>query len=184
LSQSYQVEWDGGSGSNLEREGDLRPSSSGDAQYNSVEELVRAGFRKTGTGGNGWTEYYENRAGKEARVEYGPQPHQVQSIMVSGGDAEYVGPGPRRDEIERKIAEAIRRGDWEEERRLREQLGEAGRITNPQRDAKTRFMFKAVDRSGKSHTFSVMAEDNYEAEKLADAYAQRNDWTDTEEVDT
>jgi hypothetical protein len=55
-----------------------------DAKYGTLEQLAKAGFKKTSTGSNGWTEYWTNKkTGEEYKVEYGPQPHQIQSITAA-----------------------------------------------------------------------------------------------------
>jgi hypothetical protein len=65
----------------------MKDSARGDKTKDApqtVEELKRLGFKRSASGSLGWTEYYENEAGEEYKVEYGPQPGMVQSIEKVG----------------------------------------------------------------------------------------------------
>ena len=53
--------------------------------HSKEDELIRKGYKKVGTGSNGWTVYYENDAGKRVTIKFGPQPGQIQSITKDEG---------------------------------------------------------------------------------------------------
>lgn len=57
-----------------------------DASPKSPQDLERMGYTKTGSANGGWTEYWK-KGNTEYVVEYGPQPHNVESIKRMRGDA-------------------------------------------------------------------------------------------------